>query len=101
MNTKIKDFCEKYQDKLRFDKSIAKDKQKYSFHDYRDRISFNVNMTIYTPNIMLLGGFNHGTIMMKLDAEDLKYLYNKYSKKIIDEMEENIQKIKNEYKKII
>ena len=40
---------------------------------------------------------NHTENMFILDDEDLKYLYDKYSKKLQDELNENINKLKKEY----
>ena len=96
MDTGIKDFCVKYNEKLKNDKDI-KENQLDVFNDYRDRINFNLNMYVICPNIHWTEQYN-GQNLFRLDEEDLKYLYNKYSKKIEAEMERNIEKVKNDYK---
>jgi len=96
MATGIRDFCIKYNEKLKNDKDI-KENQLDFFSDYRDRINFNLNMYVNCPNTMWKGQYN-GQNLFKLDEEDLKYLHNKYSKKIEAEMEQNIAKVKDDYK---
>lgn len=39
----------------------------------------------------------HGKNLFFLDEEDLKYLYEKYSKKLQDEMNKNIEYVKQMY----
>ena len=39
----------------------------------------------------------HGSNLFFLDEEDLKYLYEKYSKKLQDEMNKNIEQVKQMY----
>ena len=96
MDTGIRDFCVKYNEKLKNDKDIKENKLDF-VSDYRDRISFNVNMYTSCPNAMWSFGYN-GQNLFTLDAEDLEYLHNKYSKKIEAEMERNIAKVKADYK---
>ena len=96
MDTGIRDFCVKYKEKLKNDKDIKENQLDFST-DFRDRISFNVNMYISCPNTMRGFGYN-GQNLFTLDAEDLEYLYKKYSKKIEAEMEQNIAKVKDSYK---
>lgn len=99
MDTGIRDFCVKYKEKLKNDKDIKENQLDYS-RDFRDRISFNVNMYTSHPNIMWSFGYN-GQNLFTLDSEDLEYLYNKYSKKIEAEMEQNIVKVKDRYKDVL
>ena len=96
MNTGYRDFCEKYAEKLKNDKDI-KENQLDFFRDFRDRINFNVNMYVTCPNTVCIFGYN-GQNLFRLDEEDLKYLYDKYSKKIEDELKQNIAKVKDSYK---
>jgi len=96
MDTGIRDFCVKYKEKLKNDKDIKENRLDFST-DFRDRISFNVNMYISCPNTMRGFGYN-GQNLFTLDAEDLEYLYKKYSKKMVAEMEQNIAKVKDSYK---
>jgi len=96
MDTGIRDFCVKYKEKLKNDKDI-KETQLDFFRDFRDRISFNVNMYTSCPNTMWSFGYNRQNLFT-LDSEDLKYLYDKYSKKIEAELKENVAKVKESYK---
>lgn len=96
MDTGIRDFCVKYNEKLKNDKDIKDNKLDF-LRDFRDRISFKVNMYTSCPNIMWSSGYN-GQNLFTLDDEDLEYLYKKYSKKIEAEMEQNVAKVKNSYK---
>ena len=96
MDTGIRDFCVKYNEKLKNDKDIKENQLDFS-SDYRDIISFNVNMYVSCPNTMRMGEYN-GQNLFRLDEEDLEYLYKKYSKKIKAEMEQNIAKVKDSYK---
>jgi len=96
MDTGIKDFLVKYNEKLKNDKDIKENKLDF-FRDYRDRISFNVNVYTSCPYANWRY-WNNGQSLFKLDAEDLEYLHKKYSKKIEAEMEQNIAKVKDSYK---
>lgn len=96
MKTSIKDFCKKYEEKLINDKDIAEREMK-RMYDLRDRITFRVNVLSICPSIMKSFIEYGGNTLFDLDEEDLKYLYNKYSKKIKEEMQENISEIKKMY----
>jgi hypothetical protein len=96
MDTGIRDFCVKYNEKLKNDKDI-KENQLDFFRDFRERINFNLNIYVSCPNTMWIGQYN-GQNLFRLDEEDLEYLYKKYSKKIEAEMEQNIAKVKDSYK---
>jgi len=96
MSTGYRDFCEKYNKKLKNDKDIKDNKLDF-LRDFRDRINFSVNMYIACPNTMCRWDYN-GQNLFRLDEEDLEYLYNKYSKKIEAEMAQNIAKVKDSYK---
>ena len=99
METGIKDFCIKYKEKLKNDKDI-KENQKDFLCDYRERINFNLNIHVTRPNSLWEMPHN-GQKLFRLDEDDLEYLYKKYSKKIHEEMEQNISEIKDRYKDII
>ena len=92
MDTKINQFCKKYLEKLKNDKDIAEVKLDF-FEDYRERIGFCITEHSKTPNCHYLGMYN-GSNLFFLDEEDLKYLYEKYSKKLQDEMNKNIEQVK-------
>ena len=93
MDTGYRDFCKKYAEKLKNDKYIKENKSS----DYTDRIDFNVNMYVINPSSYWTGQYNGQNLFM-LDEEDLKYLYNKYSKKMEDELKQNIAKVKDSYR---
>lgn len=99
MKTGIRDFCVNYNKKLKNDKDI-KENEMFHLDDYRERIRFRLNMIKSTPSTYKVGGFDTGTIVFDLDDEDLKYLYDKYSKRCVEEMEENIKKIKDQYEEL-
>lgn len=94
MNTPIRDFCQKYQDKVKNDKEIKETKVE-SWNDCRDRISFYISEITHTPGT--LSSRRASLNLIKLDDSDLEYLYNKYSKLLIKEMEDNIAEIKSKY----
>ena len=96
MDIGIRDFCVKYNQKLKNDKDIKENQLDFT-SDYRDRINFNLNVYVTSPNTYWMGEYN-GQTLFRLDEEDLEYLHNKYSKKIQAEMEQNIAKIKDDYK---
>lgn len=94
MDTKFNEFCKKYLLKLKNDKDIE-EVELDLYQDYRERISFYITEFSYTPNSHYLG--ENGSISFSLDKEDLKYFYDKYSKKLEDEMNKNIEQIKQMY----
>lgn len=95
MNTKINQFCKKYLEKLKNDKDIAATEVDL-FKDYRERINFCITEYSKTPNCHYLGTYS-GSNLFFLDEDDLKYLYEKYSKKLQDEMNKNIEQVKQMY----
>lgn len=97
MATGIKTFCLKYKEKLNNDKDIE-EKKLISIEDCRDRISFYVNITSTIPAYLTMDSLQ-GHNLFRLDNEDLEYLYNKYSKKLDEEMETVIEKLKEDYSK--
>ena len=99
MSTPYRDFCKKYKEKLKNDKEIKEDSLS-RYDDFRDRITFRVNVYATCPGLVRMGGWA-GDVLFNLDAEDLQYLYNKYSKKIKAEMEQNIAKVKDDYKDVL
>lgn len=99
MDTEIHDFCEAYVKKLRLDKDILDNPAVTSMQmlsDIRERLNFTINLHVtypmsYYPN-------RGGRQLFVLDAEDLNYLYEKYSKRLAAEMEKNVEYVKNLYK---
>ena len=96
MSTEILEFCKVYEEKLRLDKDIAETEIDF-LQDYRDRISFEVGVHRRNFNMRNLFHVRGVRKTITLDAEDLKHLYEKYSKKLQDELLTNIAKIKKEY----
>ena len=95
MNTDINRFCNRYLKKLKNDKDIL-EKEIHSFDDVRERISFHITLKSYVPSS--IGQTDYSTLLFALDDEDLKYLYDKYSKKLQEEMKQNIDEVKQMYK---
>jgi len=100
MKTPYKDFCDKHREKLLLDEDIMANKMD-SFDDMRDRVNFGVSVYISTPNVYPMGLGSNGTHLFNLDEDDLKYLYDKYSKKVVEEMKQNIKEIEDSYAKSI
>jgi len=95
MNTEINRFCKRYAEKLKNDKDI-KENPTSSLSDNRDRISFRIAEFYSTPGTVSVGS-SSGINLFYLDAEDLKHLYDKYSKKLQEEMNQNLEKVKQMY----
>ena len=96
METKYREFCEKYKEKLRLDKDIEENPYPHMgvFSDLRDRITFQVSVYATCPG--MFRSYNNESLFA-LDEEDLEYLYNKYSKLLKEEMNSKIDKIKKKY----
>lgn len=99
MSRKVKDFVKKYLEKLKNDKDIRDNKieEPYLF-DFRDVIKFHVAYRSRFPAETSMEMISIPTI--NLDDEDLEYLYNKYSKRLKKELEDNIEAINNEYEQL-
>ncbi len=97
MTTGYRDFCEKYKEKIANDKDIRENEVDFQ-RDYRDRITFSISIYSTCPQAVRSPRMFDETTMFTLDEEDLKYLYDKYSKKLEAEMEANIAKVKGSYK---
>lgn len=97
MNTEIKRFCEYYNKKLKRDKAV---KEHGVMPEALTRFTFRVNVEENEIGVHFVYPYN-GTNILVLDDEDLEYLYNKYSKKILEEMKENIEQVKEDYKEYI
>lgn len=98
MNNEIQTFCSKYLLKVKNDSEIKEkpmDQIGDWTMDFRERISFRVHYYTYIPGGSIIGRPDMPTIT--LDEEDLKYLHNKYSKKLNDELEKNIEELKKKY----
>jgi len=95
MNTGYRDFCRKYKEKLKRDLEIKIPNS----DNLRIKFIFNIEIVEKFPVAVFYPPDKK--YLFTLDDEDLVYLYNKYSKLIRDELEENIKKIKEEYKDVI
>jgi tRNA G46 methylase TrmB len=102
MSKDIKIFCSKYKEKLKNDEDIKTNTDISPFFDFRERISFYLSYRKYIPASFEINiiGYNNDTSLFELDSEDLEYFYKKYSKKLNQELEKNIEKLKDEYKDI-
>ena len=89
-------FCKNYKEKLELDKDIKENKLSF-FEDFRDRITFKLNMAKSCPHTITFG--DTSLSLFTLDQEDLEYLHNKYSAKLEEEMKKNIEEIKNKYER--
>lgn len=88
MKTEAIDFCKKYKQNL-YNKEFLK-KDNLSFLDKMDKNVVEFYITIRENY--------QASLILKLDKEDLEYLYKKYSKKAQEELEQNIQELKEKYK---
>ena len=96
MKTGVRDFCKAVLKKVKNDKDIEENPVEILWADCRDRISFGVCIIKSAPGIQILGFRKHFPDLI-LDQEDIDYLYNKYSKKLTEEMEDNIKDLKKGY----
>jgi hypothetical protein len=90
------EFVNKYREKLSNDKIIAMNNELenggvYFYRRDVGAISFHLHC-ISRPN-----GESKFTDLIELDSEDVKYLYDKYSKQLDAEMRENIEEVKRLY----
>ena len=99
MDNNILTFCKNYLKKLdNAKKDIENSSINKTFNDdflTKKSISFNLNMR---ESDFLISS---KTELFKLDDEDLKYLYDKYSKRIKDELNANIESVKQKYEGLI
>lgn len=101
MDTKYRDFCLKYNQKIKNDKDIKENPVEHEYlNDLRERISFTV-MEYTTSPVTMPSIHNHGNVLFRLDEEDLEYLYNKYSKRVKAEMDAKLGEIKDSYKDVL
>lgn len=96
MNKDIKEFCKLYHEKIKNDLEI-KNNPKSPFEDYTDRVTFSISFGKYAPAFFKVDFGRYPNTLFALDQEDLDYLYNKYSKKLQEELDANIEALKKEY----
>lgn len=87
----MKEFILSYNEKLKNDRDI-KERKIDLMEDYRDRITFTVHSKVYSL-LSMSPSLNVSPPLFTLDSEDLEYLYNKYSKIMEKEEEEELKKI--------
>lgn len=96
MNTGINRFCKKYLMKLEDAKKQLEEKTANITSPFftKETIDFKVCLNVSYP-LAYVGG--NDISLFTLDEDDLKYLYDKYSKKLQEEMERNIEEVKKMY----
>lgn len=88
MKTEAIDFCKKYKESL-INKEILKNEKSLLIDKYDKNF---INFYIFSKE---KSRYDSNTCLLKLDEE---YLYKKYSKKVQEELEQNIQELKEKYK---
>lgn len=72
------------------------------FPNYKIKSTFKFKLVAeetYPCYVTLLGGFPRDEALITLDEEDIEYFKNKYSKQLDLELEDKINKLKQEYGK--
>ena len=90
MNTAIKDFCKAYKEIPKQRENLKRAIEGYYILDDFEKTMY---VTIYANSTFP----NNGNRTIKLDDEDLEYLYKKYSPLLVSEMEKEISSIKQSY----
>lgn len=90
MDYKYRNFCIKYNEKLKIDSQNKADESGFSGVDFYLH-------EITTIEISHLPVRTSNQMLFRLDNEDLAYLHNKYSKFVQSEMEDNLEKLKETY----
>jgi len=84
------EFCKKYKRKLECNEMLEKE-----LHiDSIEKLTFHLGYEVKYPCIITTQGPYK---IFELDNEDIEYLYNKYSKKVVEEMKKKLEKIIEEY----
>lgn len=97
MKTEALDFCKKYQESIR-NKEILENEKILDDISNSFIIKFDKKLIDFYIASKETGRYENKTFLLKLDEEDLQYLYEKYSKKAKKELEENIEGLKEKYK---
>lgn len=95
MKTGVLQFCENYAKKLKSDEDFKVNPR--TWQDYRDEYSFTLSVKTHCP-MVIMGQYS--SELITLDDEDLKYLYDKYSKKLEEEMKQNLLDVQKAYDKL-
>lgn len=88
----IKDLIHKYKEW----KNWKKPESNTDWH-FNQRGSFHLYYRDGTMGIFIGNGISQVDHLISLDKEDVEYFYNKYSKKLVEEMESEIAKVKSKY----
>lgn len=105
MDNSIFNFCKEYEGKVKADKDIANlpsvkdgtiDLDRIKQSECLIHVSFHVHVDHYYPGSSIIG-YQGGSRTIRLDDEDLEYLHNKYSKKLTEEMNKNVESVKEKY----
>lgn len=91
MKTEALDFCKKYQQSIRNKEIFREDNKINPF-----TIKFDKKLINFYIVSKEIGRYEDNTFLLKLDKEDLQYLYEKYSKKAKEELEQNLEELKKE-----
>lgn len=91
MKTEALDFCKKYQESIRNKEILENETNSFIIKSDKKLIDFYITSKE-------IGRYENNTFLLKLDKEDLQYLYEKYSKKAKEELEQNIEELKEKYK---
>ena len=89
----ILSFVRMYEEMIKVNAQTLKDSKKSPLEPRTRR---KIKFTVYHTNTMNFGMLSEGSYNI-LDEEDLKYLYDKNSKLIKKEMQDNIDKINERY----
>lgn len=108
MSKQILDFCKFYKKKLeikkknektRMEAEVMKDKKAKALMISlagNENVTFSIHVKEHLFSQSEITPYT-GVILFELDEDDLKYLYDKYSKRLQGEMEDNIHEIKSNY----
>lgn len=81
------------------DNTILKFVERYNEHLGKENadvnITFKVISKLSNTSTYMYGGYRE--TYFNLDDEDLKYLFDKYAPKLAKEMQNNIEKVKEQY----
>lgn len=91
MKTETIDFCKKYKENLHNKEFLKNDNSSFFEEMDKDVVDFYITSKKKSR-------YNSEAFILKLDEEDLEWLYKKYSKKAEEELQENINELKEKYK---
>ena len=104
MNMEIKNFIKKYREKIELDnkRKEFEEKRKDDVHYMPNPYPFiRFYIGCEARHLYSFSHFPSYNSIIELDNEDLEYLYSKYSKKLLEELDSNIEDIKNKYKELL